>query len=275
MKDSEKENKKHWSIYGHSLLLVLWLSPIAVLFLWSIAAQWSWPSLWPQHYSLRGWHYFFSGGSQGLATLVKSIGLSLGVTFFALLISLPAAKALAFYEFKGKNWVEKLIFAPLIIPMVSVSMGLHLQFIKMNMANTYWGVGLIQLVPCMPYTIRLLQHVFELTGKQLEEQARVLGASSLQIWMQITWPQILPGLVAASCMAFLISFSQYFLTYLIGGGQVITFTMQMFPYIQSGDRHMGAVYSIIFIGVTWGILRLMTAILTKAYRDQDMWMPLD
>ena len=48
-------------------------------------------------------------------------------------------------------------------------------------------------------------------------------------------------------MCFIISFSQYFLTLIIGGGNVITYPLVMFPYIQSGDRTLSSLYSIVFI----------------------------
>ncbi len=48
-------------------------------------------------------------------------------------------------------------------------------------------------------------------------------------------------------MTFVISFSQYFLTFLIGGGHVITYPIVMFPFIQSGDRTIASSFSLIFI----------------------------
>ena len=62
--------------------------------------------------------------------------------------------------------------------------------------------------------------------------------------------RLVPVLLSAFSMAYIVSFSQYFLTLLIGGGQVKTFTIVMVPYLQGGDRNIACVYSVIFLGIT-------------------------
>ena len=48
----------------------------------------------------------------------------------------------------------------------------------------------------------------------------------------------------------IVSFSQYFLTLLLGGGRVKTFAVVMVPYLQSGSRNIACIYSILFMGIT-------------------------
>ena len=57
-------------------------------------------------------------------------------------------------------------------------------------------------------------------------------------------------ILSAVSMSYIISFSQYFLTLIIGGGNVKTFTIVMVPYLQSGNRNIASIYSVIFLGVT-------------------------
>jgi putative spermidine/putrescine transport system permease protein len=244
------------------------LLPLVVIFIWSFAKRWPWPQLLPKHWGLRGWSYFLNPSSNSLSTLVFSIFLSAVVTLITLGVTIPAAKALALYKFRGKKIVEILIFAPVIVPPVTVAMGIHLQFIKLGLANTFLGVVLIHLIPCIPYGVRILKSVFEIIGEDMEEQAKVLGANSLQTFIYITFPMILPGLISAGSMIFIVSFSQYFLTVLIGGGRIVTFSMLMFPYIQSGDRVMASVYSIVFILTTLIFLVIIEKITNKIYKDK-------
>jgi putative spermidine/putrescine transport system permease protein len=169
------------------------------------------------------------------------------VTLITLIISIPAARAIAFYDFKGKSLVKVLILMPVIVPMLSVAMGIHLTFTKLGLANTHLGVILIHVVPGIPYGVKILLSIFELNGDKVEAQARVLGASSLQTFRYITLPLIMPGMVIAGSMIYIISFSQYFITFLIGGGRVVTYAMFLFPFVQSGDRTMASALSVIFI----------------------------
>ena len=66
------------------------------------------------------------------------------------MISIPAAKALSLYNFKGKKFFELLVLSPAIIPTISIAMGVHIFFIKLKLANTYLGVVIINILPCIP-----------------------------------------------------------------------------------------------------------------------------
>lgn len=261
-------NKKSilFKIITYSFLFFLVL-PLIVIIIWSFAKNWPWPLLIPKEFGLRGWQYFLNPTSRSIKTLLCSVWLSSVVTFITLTISIPAGKALGVYNFKGKKIVELLIFAPVMVPTVAIAMGCHFSFIKMGLANTFVGVVLIQLIPCIPYSVRILQSVFEIVGDSMEMQAKVLGASSFQTFRSITLPLIAPGIISAGSMAFIVSFSQYFLTFLIGGGRVVTFSMMMFPFIQSGDRMMGSVYSIVFILTTLMCLMIMEKSIKRYYKS--------
>lgn len=263
MKD---ENNLIFRIITYSFLTFLVL-PLVVIFIWSITKNWPWPLIFPKEFGLRGWGYFVDPKSKSIKTLLYSIWLSLIVTFITVIISIPAGKALGLYEFKGKKYIEILILAPILVPTVAVAMGIHISFLKLGLANTFFGVVLVHLIPCIPYSVRILKNVFEIIGDSMEIQAKVLGASPFQTFINITLPLITPGIVSAGSMAFIVSFSQYFLTFLIGGGRVITFSMMMFPFIKSGDRMMGSVYSIVFILTTMICLGIMERYIKKYYKS--------
>lgn len=257
-----------FGIIMYSIILILAI-PLLVLIIWSFSKNWPWPEILPNELGLRGFKYLFDPSSKSFTTLLNSICLSMTVTIITLIITIPASKALALYEFKGKKIVETLILAPLIVSPVALAMGVHLSFIKLGLANKFMGVVLVHLLPCIPYSIRILKNVFEITGESLEMQARVLGASPFQTFKNITLPIIAPGLVSAGNMVFIVSFSQYFLTFLIGGGRIVTFPMLMFPFIKSGDRMMASVYSIVFIITTLICLKIMEKFITRYYKSRN------
>ena len=63
-------------------------------------------------------------------------------------------------------------------------------------------------------------------------------------------------------MAFIISYSQYFTTLLVGGGRVRTLALVLVPYIQSGDRSLSAVYAAVFV---------LSAVLVFALFEWALW----
>lgn len=253
-------------MYGVVFFLI---APLIVIVIWSFTKNWPWPNIFPDELGFRGWKYFFSPTSKSVNTLLYSILLSGTVTLVTLIITIPASKALALYEFKGKKTVEILILAPLIVSPVAIAMGVHQLFIKLRLANTFIGVVLVHLIPCIPYGVRILKNVFEITGERMEMQARVLGATYFQAFRYITLPIIAPGIVSAGSLIFTVSFSQYFLTFLIGGGRVITYPMIMIPFVQSGDRMLASVYSTIFILSSLVCLKLMDRVVSKYYKSEN------
>ncbi len=231
-------------LLGLSLLLIL---PLFMIVIWAVTLSWPFPEILPQTLGLRGLREIFQPGSRALASLWTSIRISLSVTVLALAITIPAGKALGIYDFPGKGFVKIFVLAPLIVSPVAMGMGIHGAFIRLGLTNRELGVILIHIVPVIPYGVRIFTNIFELVGDRMEEQSKVLGAGSLQTFIHVTLPTIMPGIVSAGSMMFIISFSQYFLTFLIGGGRVQTFPLLMVPYIQSGDRMMAASYSLVFI----------------------------
>ncbi|MGL5693297.1 MAG: ABC transporter permease [Peptostreptococcaceae bacterium] len=251
------------------IVLICIIIPIIVLGVWCCTNSWAYPNLIPKNYSARGLEYLVS--ISNLKVLISSIIVSLIIVFITVLISIPAAKAIALYQFKGKKFFELLVLSPIIIPMVSVAMGIHISFIKLGIANTVIGVIIINIIPCLPYAVKIISDVYKLVGDKLEVQAMILGANKFNTFRYITLPLILPGIIGASSMCFIISFSQYFLTMLIGGGRVITYPMIMFPYIQSGDRNLGALYSMVFLIVSIIVLILMESRIRKYYlKDKNI-----
>ena len=245
------------------IILIAFISPILILMIWTVASRWTYPSLIPTDYSLRGFEYILN--TENIKVLINSLYISFILVFISIIIIMPAAKAIAIYEFKGKKLFELLVMSPIIVPMISVAMGIHIAFLRQGIANSIIGVIIINILPCIPYSVKMIADVYKLVGDKLELQAKVLGANSFNTFRYITLPLILPGIIGASSMCFIISFSQYFLTMLIGGGNVITYPMIMFPYIQSGDRTIASLYSLVFLIVSIIVLILVEEKIKKNY----------
>lgn len=257
-------NKNLKNLIINTILITLTM-PLLILFIWAVSSSWVFPRIIPNEFSIRGFEYILS--SENVRILIKSIFISIAVVILTMMISIPASKAIALYDFKGKKLFELLVLSPIIIPVISVAMGIQLTFIKMGLANTVLGVIIINIIPCIPYGVKMITDVYKIIGDKYELQATMLGANKLDILRYITIPLILPGVIGASSMCFIISFSQYFLTLLIGGGSVTTYPLIMFPYIQSGDRMIASIYSIVFILISLIVVFLMEKTLNKYYTN--------
>lgn len=254
--------------------IIIWslVLPILVVLIWTFTKSWVWPNMLPSEWGMRSIKYLLDPRNKTLEILLKSLSLSAYVTIFTLLITIPAGKAIGQYEFKGKGIIKLLVLAPLIVPSITIAMGIHVSFIRLGLANKMMGVVLIHSLVALPYGVRIFANFFEIMGVKLEESARNLGASRLQTFRYITMPMIAPSIVSAGSLIFTVSFSQYFLTFLIGGGRVMTLSLVMVPFIQSGDRMLASVYSVVFIGSSLLVLFVFERLLKRFYKGENFYM---
>ena len=230
------------------IVLIVWLIlPLVPLAIWSFARGWRFPSLLPNQWTLQAWEYAFSDTSGVLDSLWLTIWIALCATVLSVLIGVPAGRALGLHRFRGKAVVELIILAPVIVPGIAVALGIHGVFITLGLTNTVSGVILVHLIPTLPYMTLVMAGIFANYDPAFELQARSLGASPLKTFWYVTLPAIMPGIVVGGLFAFLVSWSQYILTLLIGGGRVVTLPLLLFNFATSGRNDITGAIGMIYI----------------------------
>ncbi len=233
-----------WQILRLSLIVLL-LGPIVALALYALSTRWFYPQLMPAEWTLAPLLRQLSNPRTQEALTSSMLTASL-VTLLSLMLGIPAARVLGLRRFRGRGLVLLILFLPNVLPPLAIGMGLNVLFLRLNLAGSLLGVVLVHLVPVLPYTIFALLGVFERYDEGFEQQARTLGASFAQIWLRVSMPLLGPGIAVAALFAFLVSWSQYILTLLIGGGQIITLPMLLFAAVSGGNPTTIAVLALLF-----------------------------
>jgi len=224
------------------------LLPFLVLILWSFSTRWFYPQVLPAQWGLRAWQYVFgTAGSQIISGLIQSMLVALATAVISLLVGMPAGRALGLYNFRGKDAISVILMLPVIVPPLCVAMGLQLWFLKLGLTESFAGVILVHLTFCLPYSVFVMWGVFSNYNPEYEDQARTLGATSWQLMTRVVLPLTFPGIIVAGLFSFLLSWSQYLSTLIIGGGRVTTLPILLFALMASGDRPVAAAVSIVFV----------------------------
>ncbi len=244
------------------LIVVAIILPLVPLVMWSISYQWHFPDVLPASLSTRAWEYVFSGTSKAPRAILTGARISVVATVLSIAIGIPAGRALGLHRFRGRRLIQFLILAPTIIPPLSVAMGIHVAFIKYGLAAKPVGVMLAHLIPTTPYVVMVMSSVFANYNPEYEEQARTLGAGPVRTFIHVTLPAIFPGIMVGGMFAFIISWGQYVLTLLIGGGRVITLPLLLFSFAYSGDNAVTAALCILFVAPAILILTFSSKYLT-------------
>jgi putative spermidine/putrescine transport system permease protein len=235
------------------------LLPFVPLFIWSLSDRWFFPDLLPARFGLRAWTYVFDiAGAQIVSALWQSVAVSAVTALISVTVGVPAGRVLGLYQFRAKNLVAVLLVLPVIVPSLSVAMGLHLWFLRLGLTETAAGVILVHLTFCLPYAVFVMWGVFANYNPDFEDQARSLGASTLQVISRVMLPFIWTGVAVAGLFSFLLSWSQYLSTLIIGGGTITTLPILLFALMGSGDRPVAAAVSLVFVAPALGALILTT-----------------
>ncbi|BDP44129.1 ABC transporter membrane protein (plasmid) [Deinococcus aetherius] len=221
--------------------------PLALLLVWSFSLRWYYPALLPQEFSTRAWEALLAPSGQVSPALRGSTWVAGVTALLATLIALPAARQLARERPLTRAVLGGVILAPLVLPAFAGVMGVQVAFIRLGLADTPAGVVAAHLIPATPYAAVLLTGTFEVYDARFEEVARTLGARRAQVFTRVTLPLLLPGVLVAALLAFLVSWSEYLLTLIVGGGQVSTLPLLLFASAQGGDYALTAALSLVYV----------------------------
>ncbi len=150
---------------------------------------------------------------------LEVLGLSLKVAFWSVLVSMPAAVAVAYLlaraDFPGKTLFDAIVHLPLVLPPVVVGYVLLLAFGKngpigalldqwfgITVAFKWTGAALAAGIMGFPLMVRAVRLSIEAIDRKLEAAASTLGAGRLAVFVTITLPLALPGILTGMLLSF-------------------------------------------------------------------------
>ena len=231
---------------GRWALYLILAAPLALFGVYAFSTRWFFPQLLPAEWTTAVMAGVL-GDARVLMGLRDSVVIAGGVSLAAMVVGYPAARVLGLRQFRGRRFAWLVLFLPTVVPPLAVGMGLNILFLQVGLAGTLAGVMLAHLVPTLPYVVFTLAGTFARYDENYEFQAMVLGASPLQTFRSVSLRLLAPSLVVAGLFAFLISWSQYLLTLLIGSGRIMTLPILLFSAAAGGNPATTAAIALIFV----------------------------
>jgi putative spermidine/putrescine transport system permease protein len=212
--------------------------PLILLGVWSVAGQWFFPTLLPATTTLDSWRSVITG-RLALAAL-GSIGIAVATAVLSCAIALPTGRAMARLVGWRRRVAAAAAFLPVAAPPIALGLGLQYAFVQLDLAGTLIGVIMAHAVPATSFLAIYFAGVFGALDPRLEDEARSLGATPLQVWRHITIPIVRQPIGDALALGFLVSWAQVPLTLVIGGGLVRTLPLAVYDYVRSGEARYAA-----------------------------------
>ncbi|KQS89582.1 MULTISPECIES: molybdate ABC transporter permease subunit [unclassified Rhizobium] len=186
-----------------------------------------------------------------------AIRLSLRVSLVAMLASLPFAVAIAMLLARGRFWgksvLNGIVHLPLVLPPVVTGFLLLILFGKRGPIGAFlaeytgivfsfrWtGAALACAVMAFPLMVRSIRLSIEAVDRKLEQAASTLGASPAWVFMTVTLPLIIPGIIAGMIIAFAKAMGEFgatitFVSNIPGETQTLSAAIYTFTQVPGGD----------------------------------------
>jgi spermidine/putrescine transport system permease protein len=221
----------------YTLGVVAYLTlPVIVMILFSFNSPRGRSNLVFREFSLDAWLNPF--GVPGLQDAVfNSLIVGLSATVVSTMLGTLIALALVRYGFRGRGATNMLIFLPMSTPEVVLGASLLTMFVSttslpfvpegvlfpLNIRTIF----IAHVMFCISYVVVTVKARLQNFPRHLEEAAMDLGANEWTTFWKVTFPLILPGVIAAALLAFSLSIDDYVITALTSG-QTETFPLYIY-----------------------------------------------
>jgi putative spermidine/putrescine transport system permease protein len=227
----------------------------------------------------------FLGDAFYMRVLATTLRLAVVSTAVGLLIAYPTAYALNRLQRPGALIIAYIVlFSPMLVSAVVVSYGWLLLLSEQGVWSyllqllrlvpgpvrtifTFNGVVVAMVHALMPFMVFPLLSVMRQVRGDLKEAAQDLGATRWQTFRHVAWPLTMPGVLAASQIAFALSVSAFAVPTLIGGGRVQVLSRQIYADLTGLDFPLAAVGSLVMLVATLLVL-LVSNVLSRRYFER-------
>ena len=203
----------------YGLFLIFIYGPMIAMFILSFQGRRGGTSFPMRGSSFYWWQKLIEpsvvGDMQG--ALLRSLILALIVMVITALFSTMLAMAFR-KRFYGSNVLFYTVMSGLMVPGILLSLGLATLMREVGIPAAWWSSGLgVHVVWTLPFGFLVMMAVFIRFDVSLEEAGRDIGADEWTVFKEITFPLILPGIVAAGLFGFTLSYDEFARTTLLAG----------------------------------------------------------
>ena len=224
------------SIVGASLLIA-GLVVVAVPYLWILLTAFKRPvdaaSVPPVIFSpftMTNWEKLFSGPFPG--SLVSSVVITVSTVVATLGLGVPAGYAFARGSFPGRRFLGGWLLFSRMVPPVIFIIPLFMYFHQLRLVNTYQGLILAYMTGLLPFTVWMTASYFQDIPVEIEEAARVDGASRFRAFL-VVLPLALPGVLTVGVLIGIAAWSEYFIPFILAGPGTTPATVGLVNFIGS------------------------------------------
>ena len=216
--------------YSLGVLAFLYL-PLVILSLYSFNES-RIKAVWPG-FTLK-WYISLLHDDQVLSALGNSLIIASITTVVTTIMGTMAALALHRYPYKYKAAMNSLLYLPILIPEIVMGLSLLVLFSQAGIPLGKITLTIAHITFCLSFVIITVGARLEGCRQDLEEAASDLYATPWQAFRYVTFPMILPGIVAGALMAFTLSIDDFVISFFVAGPNSTTLPLYIYAMEKRG-----------------------------------------
>lgn len=167
-------------------------------------------------------------------------------TLMSLILGLPAAYAVARFHY---DWLGVVLLAARIVPGITFLVPWYILFSAIGLNGSYIALILSHMLVSMPFVVWVMVPFFEGMPFEIEESARIDGATLVGTFVRIVLPLAVPAIVTAAIMSFIFSWNNFMFSLVLSGDDTRTLPVAIFNFIS-------------YASVDWGGLMAAAVLIT-------------
>ncbi len=220
------------------VIATIWLIPFLGIFIASIRpfneVQFGWWNLQPFHIGLNNYVDAWTGATAGVplsGAMLNSLIVTIPATILPILIASLAAYSFARFKSRTKDLLFFTLVMLQTIPQQIVIVPIFFMFRNLNLLNNYLGLILLHTAFGLPWIVLFLRNFFSTLPIEIEEAARVDGASYLKIFRKIVLPLSLPALASLIALQFVLVWNDFFYALVLITDPTMKLAPQIIPLL--------------------------------------------
>ena len=227
--------KKTWrsaTLLAYSLAVLAFLYlPLLILSLYSfndsrINAVWT-------GFTLK-WYESLLHNDRVLEALTNSLIVASITTIITTVMGTLGALALHRYQYRCKGLINSLLYLPILIPEIVMGLSLLVLFSQAGVPLGKPTLIIAHITFCLSFVIITVGARLEGSRQDLEEAASDLYATPWQAFRYVTFPMILPGVIAGALMAFTLSIDDFVISFFVAGPDSTTLPLYIYAMVKRG-----------------------------------------
>lgn len=203
--------------------------------------------------------------------LVNSLMLGLITSAVTVIAGTAAAYGVVRTESRIRGGLRFLFLAPVLLPGLLIGAALLTFFARIQFERSLLTVLIGHVVFAFPFVYLLVQTALERLDLTIEDVARDLGAGPLMVFRRVTLPQIAPVLAGAAALAFMLSFDEFLITFLVIGNEQ-TLPVYIFGRLRrTVDPGINVASTLLLVGtlLVWAVAAVATLRAARNDRAAD------